>query len=427
MTKNTKVSVLLTSYNHEKYLREAIDSILNQTFSDFELIIVDDASTDESWQIISSYSDLRIRSFRSEVTTKAGGDLRKAISEVATGEYIAIHHSDDVWELQKLEKQVDFLKKNPQIGAVFSNALIIGENGELFEDKSHVYYSIFNQPNRNRYEWLNYFFHHGNALCHPSVLIRKICYQDCGLYRYGLAQTADFDMWVRLCLKYEIYILPEKLVRFRVRSNEMNSSGRRPEVQIRRRFELMQVLNNYRKILTFEELTKVFPTIEKYLKPEGFDLDFALGMVALEEKSLIYTELFGLIILFEALNDPQKARKIRELYDFNNSDFIALTAKHDVFSTKLIADLNAQVVEKERLVQDLLAQVAEKDRSIAEINEQNRKQALIQSGSEDIVNSRARKLILEFRKIRYWLMPVNSLRERIAHSLYKAIKSNISH
>ncbi|NLJ19748.1 MAG: glycosyltransferase, partial [Bacteroidales bacterium] len=129
MKKNIKVSIVLSSYNHEKYIKKAIDSALNQTFSDFELIIWDDASSDTSWQIISSYTDPRIRAFRNEKNL-GGGNAKKAITEIAVGEYIAIHHSDDIWEPDKLEKQVAFLDANPEIGAVFSQAQIIDENGD---------------------------------------------------------------------------------------------------------------------------------------------------------------------------------------------------------------------------------------------------------------------------------------------------------
>jgi glycosyltransferase involved in cell wall biosynthesis len=359
-----KVSVILTSYNHAKYLREAIESVLNQTFTDFELIIWDDASTDESWAIIQSYTDLRIRAFRNEINQRGVSNVNRAISEETKGKYIAIHHSDDIWEPQKLEKQVNFLDENPHIGAVFSNVLAIGENGEPFDDESHLYYSIFDQPNRSRYEWLNFFFYHGCAVCHPSVLILRQCYDDCGLYRYGLAQSADFDMWVRLCLKYDIHVLPEKLIRFRVRNNEMNTSGNRSEVRIRWQFEVFQILKNYSGLKTSEEFIKVFPNANEYFRQKGFDIGFALGMVALESNTANDVKLLGLELLFEAVNDPDRARKINEFYRFSHKDFIALTAKYDVFSFELIADLTAQVAEKEQSIQYLTTQVAEKEQSI---------------------------------------------------------------
>lgn len=343
MTISPKVSVLLTSYNHAKYLRETIDSVLNQTFKDFELIIWDDASTDESWAIIQSYTDLRIRVFRNEINQAGVINVNKAISEEARGEYVAMHHSDDIWEPQKLEKQVAFLDSHPDVGAVFTKVKLIDEDGSLLTDSSHPYHKVFDQPNRTRFEWLNRFFYISNALCHPSVLIRKSCYEECGVYRYGFAQLPDFDMWVRLCLKYEIYILPECLVRFRIRDNEANTSGDRPEVHVRLQFELLQSYSNYLSIIDKDEFLKVFPASFKYLNDKDFDISFALAMMAL---SLPHPsgKLFGLQILFDLINDPIKARKIKDIYGFSYSEFIKLTAKHDVFSiisTELANELSA--------------------------------------------------------------------------------------
>jgi glycosyltransferase involved in cell wall biosynthesis len=344
MSERIQVSVVLTSYNHAKYLKEAIDSVLEQTFSDFELIIWDDASTDESWQIITSYSDKRIKPFRNDVHRRALWGMNKAISEIAAGEYIAIHHSDDVWEPQKLEKQVAFLDSHPEIGAIFSNASIINENGQIFESSLHIYDKIFDQPNRTRYAWLNHFFCQGNVLCHPSVLIRKTSFEDSQPYRYGLGLLADLDLWVRLCLRHDIFVMPEKLIRYRVRANRMNASTD-ALARIRRPFEFLQVLNNYKRIATPEELVKIFPMAEPYVKPEGFDLEFALGMVALELKPYQVTELFGLNLLFEALNDPGRAQILDELYGFSNKDFVPLTVKHDVFSIQLVAEQTARLEE----------------------------------------------------------------------------------
>jgi glycosyltransferase involved in cell wall biosynthesis len=352
-----KVSVILTSYNHAKYLRESINSILTQTLVDFELIIVDDASSDESWQIINDYSDSRIQAIRSETNTQAGGEIRRAISEIAVGKYIAIHHSDDVWEPQKLEKQLAFLESNLHVGAVFSNAHIIDDNGQPFEDEAHFYYKIFDQPNRNRYEWLNHFFYRGNALCHPSVLIRKLCYEDCGVYRYGLVQLADFDMWVRLCLKHEIYVMPEKLVRFRVRANELNASSESRESRVRVQFEYLQVLDHYRSLTSYEEMVKIFPSAEKYFNTDFWDAQFVLGMIALETSHFKFSELFGLRLLFEAINDPQRALKIREFYDFDIVKFKELSGLHDVFSV----DVNRKLLEFDALSKHIANLSKQKD------------------------------------------------------------------
>ncbi|MGZ8933268.1 MAG: glycosyltransferase [Methylobacter sp.] len=364
-----KVSVILTSFNHEKYIQEAIDSALNQTFTDFELIIWDDASSDNSWYLINQYSDPRIKAFRNDEQKRGVWGINKAISEIASGEYIAIHHSDDVWELDKLEKQVVFLDANYEIGAVFTHVLAIGEDSSPLTDEKHVYFNIFDQPNRTRHEWLRFFFSSGNALCHPSVLIRKSCYEDCGLYRYGLAQAGDFDMWIRLCLKYEIHVFPEKLVSFRVLIDEANSSGSRPETRIRWLYEFYKLMPNYRELTRFEDLVKVFPSAAKYYRNEESDLDFVLAMVALEETTSTFIQLFSQDLLFEAISDPKRSANIKRLYHFDYNSFIALTAQRDVFAREEVANLWRTLSERDSQVANLNQTVAERNREITSLSQ----------------------------------------------------------
>ncbi len=353
-----KVSVILTSFNHGKHVQEAIDSVLNQTFADFELIIWDDASSDNSWDLISKYSDSRIKAFRNEEQKRGVWGINKAISEIASGEYVAIHHSDDVWEAEKLEKQVAILDGNPEFGAVFTKAGAIAEDGSPLADEKHFYFNIFDQPNRSRHEWLRYFFNHGNALCHPSVLMRKSCYGDCGLYRFGFAQLADFDMWIRLCMKHEIHVLPERLIRFRVRDNEANTSGNRPENRIRSLYESYKLLQNYRKLASFEDIVKVFPTADKYRQSEEADMDFVLAMAALDETPSTCKQLLAQDLLFEAISDPKRSARIKRLYGFDYKSFIALTGKHDVFSREEVSTLWRNLGERDQQVFNLNQYIA---------------------------------------------------------------------
>lgn len=370
-----KVSVILTSYNHAKYLRHAIESALSQTFSDFELIIWDDASTDESWDIINSYQDSRIRAFHNPVNLHRG-NINRGL-EQAQGEYIAIHHSDDVWETEKLEKQVAFLDAHPEVGAVFSDVLVIDEEGDVLPPQSHPYQTIFAQPNRSRHEWLNYFFYHGNALCHPTVLLRRQCYKDVGAYRSNLGQSADFDMWVRLCMRHEIYILPDRLARLRVRADGANMSGNRPDVWKRGWFEYLQILKNYKKLSTAEDFRKVFPSVSKYLLPEGFIPSFVLAMAALEaEQAYNITRLFGLELLFDLMNDPNSARQVEVLYGFTYKDFIALEGKYDVFFLEMLEQLKANLAQKD-------AQLAQTELAL-----------------QQVLQSRAWKLVSAFRRMK---------------------------
>jgi O-antigen biosynthesis protein len=343
MNSKPKISVVLTSFNHGRYLREAIDSILKQTFEDFELLIWDDASTDDSWSIIQSYTDERIRAFRNDEQRRGIFGINKSISELSRGNLIAIHHSDDIWEANKLERQMAFLETHSNIGAVFSNALVIDESGSPLDDPSHFYVTIFDQPNRSRYEWLRHFFYRGNALCHPSVLIRKECYQECGVYRFGLAQLVDFDMWIRLCLKFEIHVLPEKLVRFRVRANEANASGDKPEARIRGTAEHFILLKNYTNLSLFEDMAAVFPEVARHYRGSDFIPRFVLAMVALDRNTHSIAKAFAITELFDLLKDPAQAERIQSLYKFDYRDLIKITGDNDAFLSEALKTVTEQV------------------------------------------------------------------------------------
>jgi glycosyltransferase involved in cell wall biosynthesis len=127
-----RVSVIFTSFNHGSYIDEAIDSVLHQSFDDFELIVWDDASTDDSWRLINQFADPRIAAFRNAERKRAVWGLNKAISQVASGQYIAVHHSDDVWEPDKLEKQVACMEQNGEkTGLVYCWSILVDKAGQF--------------------------------------------------------------------------------------------------------------------------------------------------------------------------------------------------------------------------------------------------------------------------------------------------------
>ena len=363
------VSVVLTSFNHGRYIREAIESVLNQTFQDFELIVWDDASVDDSWEIIRSYNDSRLRAYRSPENKGAVFAVNQAIFQIAKGKYVAIHHSDDVWELDKLEKQVTFLETNADVGAVFTNAQPIDQRGAPLADASHFYYSIFNQPNRSRHEWLRFFFLSGNALCHPSILIRKHCYDVCGPYLDTLAVLPDFDMWVRVCTKYEIHVMPDRLIKFRILDGDMNASGDRPVTRIRRFNELNDVLQRYRNIAEKNEIFKIFPDSISYDRGEDTDPEYVLARVCLESAPHFVRHLLAIEILFDILKNPVRRQVLETIYGFSSHDFIAITGQYDPFSREELLNLQSNAAERDGQIARLNQTVTERDGRIASLNQ----------------------------------------------------------
>ena len=324
------ISVILTSYNHEKFISQSIESVLEQTFKDFELIIIDDNSTDNSWDIITSYKDNRIIPIRHEKNVRSGVTYN-AIKNIAIGKYIAIHHSDDIWMPDKLEKQVKFLEENLSYNAVFTRVEIIDETGQTFLNKNHFYYNVFEQPNRSRFEWLNYFFYYGNALCHPSVLVRKECYEDYKMFDYGYSQLPDFIKWVKICLNSEIYILNERLIKFRILNNEKNTSGNKVDSRISNSIEFYKILNEFRYIKNPKEFIEMIPEAKKYVVENEIITDFALAMECIKPNMTPMHKLFGILLLFELVNNDEKSKQISKLYNFSHMDLIEIKGRYDIF------------------------------------------------------------------------------------------------
>lgn len=362
-----KVSIILTSFNHAEYLREAIDSVLNQIFEDYELIIWDDASADESWNIIQSYSDPRIKSFRNDEQRRGVYGINKAISEIATGEYIAIHHSDDVWELDKLEKQVTFLDNNHQVGAVFTWVQIIDDYGN---DRG---FDWFNRK-YDRWRLLRELFCGTNHLNHPSVLVRKSCYSDIGLYKYGLAQTADAEMWSRLLLKYEAAILEEPLVKHRLFLDGSNASGSANSSAIRTQNEWNVLRSNFLEYRNYEEFIRIFPEISQIADGKTFSTIRALAFVSLNPSLPSSAWGFGMNLLYQEIANSNKNGILNHDYDYRN--LIKDGGIFDVFGVSHAARLS----ERDERIVSLQQTITERDEQII-----NFKQSAIKC-NEQIVN-----------------------------------------
>lgn len=263
-----KVSVLLSNYNGDKHLDESISSVLSQTYKDFEFIIVDDASTDSSRKVIENYHDKRIKKYYAEKNRNIAYSLNLALS-MASGEYIARIDSDDVWELNKLETQVQYMDNHPECGACFTKVNIIDAYSNIANDVYGEYFQLFNNAeNRSQKEWLRFFFYQGNCLCHPSVVIRRSALERIGEY-YHLAYVPaeDYELWTRIVMKYPIYILEDKLVRYRWEETVNKISGKTdgriyafPNIMMLTRKRIMENIDN-------EDLVRYFK--EDFMNPES--------------------------------------------------------------------------------------------------------------------------------------------------------------
>ncbi len=223
------VSVVLPVYNGEKFLAEAVESILKQTYAEFELLAIDDGSTDRSSEILNGfqYSDSRVQIIKQPRNMGLIAALNTGCQR-AKGEFIARMDADDICLPERFERQVAYLKANPQVGVVGSNLLNIDEYG-VVGHVSHL-------PTSSGYlSWRMIF---GSYLAHPSVMVRRDLLEALGYYRPEAHRFEDYDLWMRILARTQVANLPEALLKYRTHRQSSMVSARGPVEE--RSIELVQ-------------------------------------------------------------------------------------------------------------------------------------------------------------------------------------------
>lgn len=196
----------MSVYNGERYLREAVESILNQTFTDFEFIIIDDGSTDSTWDILAEYAtrDRRIVLMRNEENIGLTKSLNRGL-RVARGKYIARQDADDISMPERLAKQVSVLDTRPQVVLVGASARQVDETGCPIG-------KAIRQENPHFNRWRLLF---GNYMIHSTTMFRREIALQIGGYDESLPYAQDYDLWSRLCSVGEVTQVQEILVEYR--------------------------------------------------------------------------------------------------------------------------------------------------------------------------------------------------------------------
>lgn len=280
--KNPKVTVLMPVYNGEKYLGGAIESILDQTFSDFEFLIIDDGSTDNSLKIIKSFEDERIRTVRNNKNLKLAKTLNKGI-HLAKGEYIIRMDCDDISLPERLSRQVSFMEENPEVGASGSWVELIGDNAGKIWD--------FVPGNPDILRCLLLF---SNYIFHPTVIIRKKLLKKYDLYYDETFSTSqDYDLWCRISQHSNISNLEEVLLYYREHPDKISQISIKDQIKNANLIRKRQVLRFNAEISReeFEIHNKI--GLQKFVSTRSFIIDSNKWLIKLNElnkKKLIYPE-----------------------------------------------------------------------------------------------------------------------------------------
>lgn len=205
-----KITVFMAVYNGATYIKESIDSVLNQTLVDFELLIIDDGSTDNSVDIINTYSDKRIRLLQNEKNEGLVYTRKRSVVE-ARGEYLAILDCDDIAMPKRLELQYNYLEKNSEIALCGGHTQYINGKGE--------YLSILKMPLHNLPIEMLFL----NVFINSALMIRIEAIKSVGGYE-NYRCAGDFDLSLRIANKYKVANLDEILVKYRLHDNNMSTS-----------------------------------------------------------------------------------------------------------------------------------------------------------------------------------------------------------
>ncbi|KAA3646328.1 MAG: glycosyltransferase [Chloroflexi bacterium] len=199
-----KVSILTAVYNSAAYLHEAVESILEQSFRDFEFIIVDDASTDATAEILDSFTDSRIVRLQNGDNLGLTASLNRAL-EIARGDYVSRQDGDDISLEHRLTQQVTFLDAHPDVGVLGTQMDIMDASGEIV--------GRYELPQTHGLLAWNLFF--DRSFAHPTVMMRRQVLQDVGGYDESYRVSQDFDLWTRLIQRTRFANLPDVQVLYR--------------------------------------------------------------------------------------------------------------------------------------------------------------------------------------------------------------------
>ena len=219
----------MNCYNAGSYINEAIESVINQTYKNWELIVWDDASTDNTLEIIKSFKDKRINLFKNEKNLGLGQSKIKASKKV-NGEFFAILDADDKFFSKKIEKQINYMISNEDVGLLATNFEIIDKKNNILKK------NIISNLNKNYLD----FFCHTNIFAASSIIYRKKVAESLGWFSENFEYSQDFDFTLRFLKKSKIDYIDENLVSIRRTTNSMSSNK---NLQLIRETEEQKILH----------------------------------------------------------------------------------------------------------------------------------------------------------------------------------------
>lgn len=386
------VSIVMVNYNHEDFLQDSIDSIIQQTYQNWELILVDDGSTDKSVDIIRSYNDSRIKPIFLPENSHICIATNRGLEQVK-GELVARLDSDDIWRKDKLEKQVKFFDEYTDANVCFTKLDIIDETNTIVNDKIKDLYDLYNHRQKDQKDWLRFFFFIGNSLIQSTMMYRKCVLDKVGYFNLAYVQAHDLDFFIRLAKHYTFDFIEEPLCGYRRIENQNSSTD--PEKEMRFFNEHMNIRAHFFDDMDDDLFIKSFG--EYFVNAESCnENELNCEKAFLLSKCIGYSDknpVLGMFVLERYLNDKEMFTILEEKFDFTPKNYYEMNKKIQMVGERSIEekinDLNNQIKELEE------ENKHQRDHISVLLDLKENQQKLI----NDITNSLSWKITKPLRKI----------------------------
>ena len=316
-----KISILTPCFNHEKYILQFLESVKNQTFKDFELIIINDCSTDNTANLIKNFNDDRIKLINQEFNQGLNSALNIGF-ENSSSDILVYIASDDILNNNALELIVKAFEENPDKNVVYSAVSAIDETGKSLN-------SIIKPKLKNRFEILRKIFYSSNPLISPGMAIKKSAFEKIYPLQPAIVNLQDVLMHINLLLENEILVTDNILINYRIPCEKSGISVRSTATENRENLEVYSILNEFLKIKDVDLLYKIFgEDVKKYGQPTVETIPYFLAQFALNSDKQT-RKVWGYHTLVNFLASQENFDLINKLYGFDYKQLLNLVKAFD--------------------------------------------------------------------------------------------------
>ena len=312
------ISIVTPTFNHEKYVGSFIESLISQTYDNWELIIVDDCSTDNNISEIKKYTDSRIHLFQQGFNQGPGAALNRAFSE-SKGEIIVDMASDDMLYPDYFEYIVKTFAENNDVGVIYSSLDVIDENNKVY--KKYVLPNSY-----TRIDFLRNLFYRGNVLYSPGMTVRREVYSKIIPMDASMVQHQDYQWHVLFLGRSNCKIAEKAFVKYRIPRNNRSSLGTLSKKELNRdRLEIGSLMDSFLLIKDMDLIRKITSS-DLCDKLSNEMTDFIWGTEALKCKS-IEKRQWGYSVIKHCFKDNIIREELNNKLNFNFSSFLKLAEK----------------------------------------------------------------------------------------------------